>query len=386
MSSCLFLTVVLHFNSRCDIIVSMRYSSQHRKAFVETFDFLSGHDALRLLLSLSVAEVKAGAAIGRSIHPYRDQSIGAEAVGACMGLVLAAGQVSVGMGLWAIVKMSRILLARMRRPKYYPNERRRRARLARERRRIRDRFTTGVCPKPEELLAQYAMAGTGVREALRFGSMLCDLEAYCDNSLLRNADGEIVGRNPGVKGWIRENCPELLPHYKNAMRYKGLAEKFRQASEAADPVPIAALVEKDAGIALRLLRGKKCRKITVRIKKANGLRGGRTVSGTYALEADSLETAWNRACEILKECEESAPARPRCEKTVIKKTAGGGMRGDDDRLRCGKNIEGRGGVARLERILDERLGMLPAGGFPVAMWRVGGAFARGNAESKRTSA
>jgi hypothetical protein len=338
------------------------------------------------MLSLGAAEVKAGAIIGKSIHPHRNLSAGTEIVGTCMGLALAAGQVSVGMGLWAIIRMSRILLARMRRPKYYPTERRRRARLARERRRIRDRFTTGMCPKPEELLAQYAKARTGVREALRFGSMLCDLEAYCDNSLLRNADGEIIGRNPGVKGWIRENCPELLTHYKNAMRYKGLAEKFRQASGAADPIPTTTLVAKDAGAALQSLGGRKSCKITVRIKKANGPRGGRMVSGTYALEADAIEAAWKCAHKILGECEGSRPERLQCGRTIDRRTTESGTTKKDDRLRCGKSNDKRSEVARLEKILDERLSVMTAGVCLPSTWRLGGAFARDNINGIRTSA
>ena len=177
--------------------------------------------------------------------------------------------------------------------------------------------------------------------------MLCDLEAYCDNSLLRNEDGVIIGRNPGMKGWIGDNCPKLLAHYKNAMRYKGLAEKFRQAVGAADPVPAAALAAKDDGEVKRLLDGKKVCKITVRMKKTNGPRGGKTVSGTYALNAETLEAARKTAREILGECEGKADNRPQ----------------------CGKD---RGGVARLEEILEERLDGVQEKAYAASRWRVGG--------------
>ena len=193
-----------------------------------------------------------------------------------IGIILAVGMVSVGLGLWAVAKMSSLLLGKMRRPQYYPQEKSRRERLARVRRRVRDRFTANDCPDPDKLLEQYAKAKTGAREALIFGSMLCDLEAYCDNSLLRNEDGVIIGRNPGMKGWIGDNCPKLLAHYKNAMRYKGLAEKFRQAVGAADPVPAATLAAADDGEVKRLLGGKQFREITVRMRKSNGPRGGKT--------------------------------------------------------------------------------------------------------------
>ena len=292
-----------------------------------------------------------------------------------MGIVLALAGISVGLGLWAIAKMSSLLLGKMRRPQYYPQERSRRERLARERRRVRDRFTTGPCPEPEQLLAQYEKAKTGAREALLFGSMLCDLEAYCDNSLLRNVDGEITGRNPGMKGWIRDNCPKLLPHYKNAMRYKGLAEKFRQVTGAADPVPTAALATDDDGEIRRLLDGKNVCKITVRMKKTNGPRGGKTVSGTYALNAATLEAARKTAREILGKCEGKDITRPRCGKA----TREDGGRKDDtvkdvSRLRCGKN---RGGVARLEEILDERLDGWQEEAYVASRWRIGGVATNG---------
>ena len=76
-------------------------------------------------------------------------------------------------------------------------------------------------------------------EMIRFGSMLCDLEAYVDNSLLRNENGEIVGRNPGIRGWLNANCQPLAAHYKTVMGYKAMAEKFRQAVGLADPYPAA---------------------------------------------------------------------------------------------------------------------------------------------------
>ena len=319
----------------------------------EAYDILSGREALRLVLAAAARGAQAGGRLAGGGGP------GASAVAGLgfglTGMLLAAGGVSVALGLWAVGKMSGILLAKVRRPRYYARERVRRARLARVRRRVRDRFTTGPCPKPEELLAQYGRAGSGAREAIRFGSMLCDLEAYCDNSLLRNAGGEIVGRNPGVKGWLRENCPGLLAHYKNAMRYKGLAEKFRQAAGAADPVPAAALAGEDAGAALRPLGGRGGGMVAVRMRKANGRRRGKTVSGTYALEAGALSAAWECARGMLCECE---------------KAAFGGRRGKGDGV-GGEAARRRGEVARLGRVVDRRLGGMPAGRLNLARWRAG---------------
>ena len=445
-----FRTVVLQFPLSCDIIDSMRYSPQQRKSFGEAFDYLNGRDALRLVVSAgspslsrrvtAIPTKRYGEVFRTGIVPVSRPSSrmrrrkhraprsgcddnkcampqGMRAGFSGMGIVLALACVSIGLGLWAISKMSSLLLGKMRRPQYYPQERSRRERLARERRRVRDRFTTAPCPEPEQLLAQYAKAQTGAREALVFGSMLCDLEAYCDNSLIRNVDGEITGRNPGMKGWIRDNCPELLPHYKNAMRYKGLAEKFRQATGAADPVPAAALAADDDVEVKRLLGGKQVCKITVRMKKTNGPRGGKTVSGTYALNAETLEAAREIAREILDECEGKDNARPRCGKKTgevgarmdcARPKCGTEMRNDGEgmdergkdvvRLWCGKARGGvgtgmnsdrsrcgkvRGWVARLEEILDEGLDGASDGAYAASRWRIGGAVADVNEVSRR---
>ena len=354
----------------------MRYSSHQWKTFSEAFDILNGRDALCLVASAALSGAKAGSHFANDNGPFGRAPAGADLCFALAGMLAAAGGVSVALGLWTLGRMTRNLLAKVRRPAYYPQERGRRERLARERRRVRDRFTTGACPKPDELLAQYAKARTGAREALRFGSMLCDLEAYCDNSLLRNGNGEIVGRNSGVKGWLGENCPGLLAHYKNAMRYKGLAEKFRQAAGAADPIPAAALAGENPNDALRPLGGGRSCKVTVRMRKANGHRAGMTVSGTYALEADTLEAAWKRAHEMLEECEGGNDARLRCGKKTARGMAGGKTPRDakaeaSDRLRSGKGNGRWGEVARLERVVEERLGEIPVRGFAWSKWRIG---------------
>ncbi len=143
----------------------------------------------------------------------------------------------VGSIIWCLLKGIAIALRKVQRPKYYPQERMRRQALARERRRIRRRTTINAAPTTEELLAQWAKVKGNPEEMIRFGSMLCDLEAYVDNSLLRNENGEIVGRNPGIRGWLNANCQPLAIHYKTVMGYKAMAEKFRQAVGLSDPYP-----------------------------------------------------------------------------------------------------------------------------------------------------
>ncbi len=150
------------------------------------------------------------------------------ALGLCVGTVI-----------WCVLKGVALVLRKVQRPKYYPQERMRRQALARERRRVRRRTTLNAAPTADELLAQWAKVKRNPEEMIRFGSMLCDLEAYVDNSLLRNENGEIVGRNPGIRGWLNANCQPLAVHYKTVMGYKAMAEKFRQAVGLADPYPAA---------------------------------------------------------------------------------------------------------------------------------------------------
>ncbi len=156
-----------------------------------------------------------------------------------IALVEMAVGLCVGSVLWCVLKCVALALRKVQRPKYYPQERMRRQALARERRRVRRRTTLNAAPTPEALLAQWGKVKGSPEEMIRFGSMLCDLEAYVDNSLLRNENGEIVGRNPGIRGWLNANCQSLAAHYKTVMGYKAMAEKFRQAVGLADPYPAA---------------------------------------------------------------------------------------------------------------------------------------------------
>ena len=129
------------------------------------------------------------------------------------------------------------LKAAERRPRYYEAENERRRALAAERRKIRARATTNTCPTREAILEAWKHRRDSHEAAIRFGSMLEDLECYLDNSLRRNEDGVIIGRNPGIKGWLCDNLPEIYEKYTTAMRYKAAAKKLKQVVELADPTP-----------------------------------------------------------------------------------------------------------------------------------------------------
>ena len=132
--------------------------------------------------------------------------------------------------------------SRLRRPLYYAREKARREALADERRRVGRRRTTNPRPTREAILDAWIRRRDSHAAAVRFGSMVHDLECYVDNSLLRDGNGAIVGRRGGVKAWLQVNIPALYVRYTTVMRYKAMAKKLRQVVGLADPVPAEAVL------------------------------------------------------------------------------------------------------------------------------------------------
>ena len=135
-------------------------------------------------------------------------------------------------------------LRRVRRPFYYAQEVERRRALAIERRKIRRRRTTAPMPTPEVLLKAWNERKSSRKAMIILGGMLHDLECYVDNCLKFDEKGNVIGRNGGIRGWIENNIPELLPKYKTLMRYKALAMRLRQVTETKDPKPTSKLLVK----------------------------------------------------------------------------------------------------------------------------------------------
>ena len=108
-------------------------------------------------------------------------------------------------------------------------------------------FSANAAPTGDEVREQFEKArGRGkVEEKIRLGSMLLDAEATTDSSLIRDEDGEIVGRNGGLRGWIFDNCPDLLPHYAALTGYRRLAWEARDAEDLFDPAPAELLLAAD---------------------------------------------------------------------------------------------------------------------------------------------
>ena len=134
-------------------------------------------------------------------------------------------------------------LRALRRPFYYARERERRRCLAAARRKISRRRTTAPAPTPEALLAAWEARKDSREAMIRLGGMLHDLECHVDNCLRFDESGAVVGRNGGIRGWLRENLPDLAPKYKTLMRYKALAVRLRQATDTRDPTPTSALLD-----------------------------------------------------------------------------------------------------------------------------------------------
>lgn len=165
-------------------------------------------------------------------------------------LLCSVGAVLLGAG-WAGYELYRILSRianKARRPSYYEAEARSRAeKLKRQRsqsHRIRRRTSFLKPPTGEMIREAWTRAHTygGVQEKLQLGAMLATLEASVDNGLLRDQQGEIIGRKSGIKGWIAIHCSDLLPHYSSLMRFKAAADKHARTCDYMDPCPTELLL------------------------------------------------------------------------------------------------------------------------------------------------
>ena len=130
----------------------------------------------------------------------------------------------------------------VRRPFYYARENERRRQLAADRRKLHRRTTTAPMPTPEDVLEAWNRRKESKENMIVLGGMLHDLECYVDNCLMFDEDGKVVGRNGGIRGWLKVHLPGLSPKYKTLMRYKAMAIKLRQATGTKDPKPTAALL------------------------------------------------------------------------------------------------------------------------------------------------
>ena len=135
-----------------------------------------------------------------------------------------------------------LLVRRLRRPTYYERERERRQKLAIARREVRRHHTLNPQPTFDAIRAAIRTARSSPEAAIRLGSLLEDLECFVDNTLIHDAQGQIVGRRGGIKRLLQREAPDLFAKYSTIMRYKAMAKRFRQACGSGEPVPPATLL------------------------------------------------------------------------------------------------------------------------------------------------
>ena len=165
--------------------------------------------------------------------------IGARQVWPCVLIACLLG-LTLAMAIGIVLEIRRCLYNRNRNRKYA----RRRLDPAfsakegerknqRWRTRFPDRHRTIIPPPPgfaEDLCRQWDRVHDSFAELLKFGEMLIELEDYVDNSYRLDAPGNIVGRNRGIKGFLRDHCPHIT--YATAMHYRSLALKARETQRA----------------------------------------------------------------------------------------------------------------------------------------------------------
>ncbi len=100
-------------------------------------------------------------------------------------------------------------------------------------------------PTPADLSAPWAAQPRTLRDRLRLGSRLADLDPTLDHTISRRtlSNGKTVfrARPGGVKGWL-EDRRVAIP-YTTAMRYKKLAQRLRQILSLDDRLPLEWLID-----------------------------------------------------------------------------------------------------------------------------------------------
>ena len=95
-------------------------------------------------------------------------------------------------------------------------------------------------PSPEDIQDLWDTDPRCLCTRLRIGSRLADLEPTLDNTFVfkenRAGRRRIVARQPGLKGWLRKNTPEVK--YSTAMHYKKLATRLRQLIGLDSRIPL----------------------------------------------------------------------------------------------------------------------------------------------------
>ena len=173
------------------------------------------------------------------------------------------------------------------------------SRATRRRLRATRKKSTRRPPAPKMLVAAWGRAHRSLEWRLRIGSMLADLEPVVDQSYIRDETGTIVGRQPGIRGWLDANCPEVALHYKTAMGYKAVANRFRLAIALPEPFTLEDVLDgidleeeeeneaskKGGGGGECNFKNSEARKVVETLKRRNRKRGRRMRRSLSELDA-----------------------------------------------------------------------------------------------------
>ena len=119
-----------------------------------------------------------------------------------------------------------------------------------------------------------------------------DAEASVDSSLRRDEYGTIVGRNPGLRGWIADNCPALMKHYQTLLGYRRLAAEFRDAHDLGDPCPAALLLGENPAAEAKLPPRTRTLLPAARRRARTRLKESESEAATVKAFAEKLKRSW----------------------------------------------------------------------------------------------
>ncbi len=109
-------------------------------------------------------------------------------------------------------------------------------------------------PSPEDIQDAWDAEPRTLAARLRIGSRLADLEPTLDSRFVfkktRSGSKRIVARQPGMKGWLRRNAPDVT--YSTAMHYKKLATRLRQLVGLDARIPLEWILPGDGEARARL--------------------------------------------------------------------------------------------------------------------------------------
>ena len=101
-------------------------------------------------------------------------------------------------------------------------------------------WSVGKCPTGEELKVAWANARKSQKDFVWLLSVLGELDCFTDFTLeQRGGFGNIEGRRGGLKEFLAQEAPELLPKYKTLARHMKLATNIKKAFDVFPPAQLS---------------------------------------------------------------------------------------------------------------------------------------------------